>query len=233
MIEWIALAISLCSLLTVIFYMKWGNPEAKSRRRKARLKQVPEFDRGAYVFKKKYPQYGYGTGSYGLPTVKDYGDGKHLDIGAYCSIAEGVLIIIGGHHRTDWVTTYPFPAKLAQAAHIRDYGGSRGDVIIGNDVWLCSQCTILSGVTVGTGAVVAANAVVTRDVAPYSIVAGNPARVVGWRFDEQTRTQLLASQWWAWPKEEVVKVVDLLCNDNIERFLAYARERNANPAISH
>ncbi|WP_306452934.1 hypothetical protein [Pseudomonas alkylphenolica] len=80
---------------------------------------------------------------------------------------------------------------------------------------------------------VAADAVVTRDVAPYSIVAGNPARVVGWRFDEQTRTQLLASQWWAWPKEEVAKVVDLLCNDNIERFLAYARERNANPAISH
>ncbi|MND50711.1 Chloramphenicol acetyltransferase [compost metagenome] len=232
MIEWIALALSLCSLLIVIFYVKWGNPNARNRRRKARLKQVPEFDRGAYVFKKKYPQYAYGTGTYGLPTVKDFGDGTTLKIGAYSSIASGVLIVLGGHHRTDWVTTYPFPAKLSEAAHISDYGGSRGDVIIGNDVWLCSQCTILSGVTVGTGAVVAASTVVTRDVAPYSIVAGNPARVVGWRFDERVRAELLASQWWEWPKEEVTQVVGLLCNDNIENFLAYARKRNAVPATA-
>lgn len=226
MIEWIALLLSVCSLVALIVYVKLASPEARKRRRKRGLKQIPELDRGVRNFKQRYPQYEYGSGSYGLPTVRDFGDGTTLKIGAYCSIADGVLIVLGGHHRTDWVSTYPFPAKLLEAAHIPGYGGSRGDVTIGNDVWLCSGCTILSGVSVGTGAVVAAEAVVTRDVAPYSIVAGNPARVVGWRFDEQSRAELLASGWWNWPREEIAGAVSLLCSDRISEFLAYARKRN-------
>lgn len=88
------------------------------------------------------------------------------------------------------------------------------------------SCTILSGVTIGHGAVVAACAVVTRDVEPYAIVAGNPARVVRWRFDEDTRRALLATAWWTWSESEVREIVDLLCSDDVKPLIDYARRRN-------
>ncbi|SIQ83441.1 CatB-related O-acetyltransferase [Pseudomonas flexibilis] len=219
----LSLVVSICSIALLLAYVMYASPEAKRRRIKKKLKKVPEFERGKLVFKNKYPKYDYGVGTYGLPKVSDFGEGTTLRIGSYCSIAAGVHIFLGGHHRTDWVSTYPFPAKLPEAAHIKDYGGSRGDVVIGHDVWLCSNCTILSGVNIGTGAVVAAEAVVTRNVEPYSIVAGNPAKVIGWRFDEETRKELLASEWWSWPYEEILRAVELLCDKDIGAFLKYAR----------
>lgn len=138
-----------------------------------------------------------------MPEVRDWGEGSTLRIGAYRSIAENVMILLGGNHRIDWVTSYPFPEFVEEARQIRDFGVTRGDVTISNDVWLGTGCTILSGVTIGDGAVVAAGAVVTRDVAPYAIVAGNPARTVRWRFDEATRDALCASAWWTWPEVEI------------------------------
>jgi chloramphenicol O-acetyltransferase type B len=126
-----------------------------------------------------------------LPEIHDWREGSTLRIGRYCSIAGNVQIFLGGLHRTDWISTFPFPAFIEEAAGIEDYDGTRGDVEIGNDVWLCSGCTILSGVTIGDGAVVACGSIVTRDVEPYSVVAGNPARHVRWRFPEEQRQALL------------------------------------------
>ncbi|ARU86838.1 CatB-related O-acetyltransferase [Pseudomonas sp. M30-35] len=223
--EWVSLVLSASALIVVLLYIGVASPGAKRKRLKRILGRVPEFDRGKEHFKRRYPHYEYGTGSYGMPDVKYVREGTTLKIGAYCSIAKGVLILLGGNHRTDWVTTYPFPAMLKQARHIEDYEESRGDVLIGSDVWLCTQCTILSGVTIGHGAVVAAGAMVCKDVEPFSIVAGNPARVIGWRFDQPTRDALLASQWWDWPKEEVASVVEQLCSEDVEGFLEYARNR--------
>ncbi|ARU86839.1 CatB-related O-acetyltransferase [Pseudomonas sp. M30-35] len=223
--EWVSLVLSASALIVVLVYIGVASPGAKRKRLKRILEQVPELDRGQEHFKRRYPRYEYGTGSYGMPNVKDFREGTTLKIGAYCSIANGVLIVLGGNHRTDWITTYPFPAKLKEASHIKGYDGSRGDVIIGSDVWLCTNSTILSGVTIGHGAVVAAGSLVNRDVAPYSIVAGNPARVIGWRFDEPTREALVATNWWHWPKEEVASVVEQLCSDDIVGFLEYARNR--------
>ena len=120
------------------------------------------------------------------------------------------------------MSSYPFPVFVEEARGIRDFGGSRGDVRIGSDVWLASGCTILSGVTVGNGAVVAARAVVTRDVAPYSDVAGNAARHVRYRFDQEVRDALLESAWWNWPEAEARKIVPLLCSGDPAPFLAYA-----------
>jgi acetyltransferase-like isoleucine patch superfamily enzyme len=122
--------------------------------------------------------------------------GRALTIGRYCSIADKVEILLGGDHRLDWVSTYPFAAMQGlwpDADAPADYHVSRGDVTIGNDVWLGSGCIILSGVTVGHGAVVAARAVVTRDVAPYTVVAGNPARPLRQRFDPDTVAALLGT----------------------------------------
>ncbi|NMG77190.1 CatB-related O-acetyltransferase [Aromatoleum diolicum] len=201
---------------------EWWQRRAERRQRK----HLPKFLRGQARFRERYPNYEIGIGTYGMPKVHDWHEGSTLRIGAYCSIAEGVNILLGGHHRLDWVSSYPFPKFLEEARHIADFGGTRGDVTIGNDVWLGTGCTILSGISIGDGAVVAAQAVVTRDVAPYAIVAGNPARIVRWRFDETTRAALLATAWWSWPEAEIRRVVSLLCSDDPGAFLAYAADRN-------
>ena len=97
--------------------------------------------------------------------------------------------------------------------------------MIGSDVWICANSTILSGVNIGHGAVIANGAIVSRDVEPYAIVAGNPAARIRCSFDEHVRTQLLHSAWWEWPEGEIRQTVSLLCSDDLTGFLAYARSR--------
>lgn len=203
--------------------MRWYR-RLLEKRAARNIRKLPRLLRGQAKFLARYPRYQYGYGSYGLPEVHDWDEGTTLEIGRYCSIAEGVNIYLGGGHRSDWVTTYPFPAFIAQARHIQGYAISRGDVRIGSDVWLCSGATILSGVTIGNGAVVAAASVVTRDVPPYAIVAGNPARVVRWRFDEATRSALLELCWWEWPQEKVMAAIPMLCSDDIDAFIEAAKQ---------
>lgn len=198
------------------------------KRRQERVKGIAvlqSYERQQEKFRKKYPAYELGFGTYGLPLVHDANEGTTLRIGSYCSIASGVQIFLGNHHRTDWVSSYPFPAFFEEARHISDFGVSRGDVTIGSDVWLCANCTILSGVAIGHGSVVGTGAVVTKDVEPYSIVAGNPAKHVRWRFDEETRLALLDTAWWGWSRTEVGQVTGLLCSDQIHDFLGYAKNR--------
>ena len=128
-----------------------------------------------------------GDYSYGRLRVRDWGDGAGLTIGPFCSFADNIQIFLGGNHRTDWVSTYPFSGMrelFPEAPAKSAYHTSRGGVTIGADVWIGSGATIMSGVTIGVGAVVAARAVVTRDVAPYAIVGGNPAKLIRLRFDE-------------------------------------------------
>lgn len=195
------------------------------RQERHRRKRLPKLLRGPAKFHERYPDYEVGIGTYGIPKVHDWHERSTLHIGSYCSIAEDVNILLGGHHRIDWISSFPFPKFVDEARDIPNFGGTRGDVRIGSDVWLGTGCTILSGVTIGHGAVVAAQAVVTRDVEPYAIVAGNPARVVRWRFDEATRAALLASAWWTWPEAEVRQISPLLCSDDIAVFLDYAARR--------
>jgi chloramphenicol O-acetyltransferase type B len=195
-----------------------------------RLLGKPElqgFARQQAKFRKRYPKYQLGVGTYGMPVVHDWNEGTTLRIGSYCSIAANVQIFLGGQHRIDWVTSYPFPSFLPEAIHIKNLSGSRGDVVIGSDVWLCFNCTILSGVTIGHGAIIASGAVISRDVEPYAVMAGNPARIVRWRFDEPTRQALLESSWWNWPEEEIRQIVDKLCSNDVAEFIAYARARNS------
>ncbi len=194
------------------------------RQAERRLKKIPALYRGQARFKLHYPgKYTFGIGSYGLPKVHDWDEGSSLHIGAYYSIALNVQILLGGHHHVEWLTTYPFSAMLPGNMPHSEF--SRGDVVIGNDVWLCMNSTVLSGVTIGHGAVVSAGAVVTGDVDPYSIVAGNPARHVRWRFDESTRAKLLEIAWWNWPAEELERIAPILCSSNIDALIDYAKQR--------
>lgn len=164
-------------------------------------------------------QIAVGAWTYGRPKVRFAESGARLTIGRYGSIADGVEILLGGNHRTDWVTTYPFPALPGLWPEAAGVGGShmtRGDVTIGHDVWLGSQCMVLSGVSIGTGAVVAARAVVTRDVPPYAIVGGNPARVLRQRFDEAQVAALLASRWWLRPRDEIAGFLPVLMSSRVD-----------------
>lgn len=170
-----------------------------------------------------------GAHTYGAPRVRWWGENANLAIGKYCSIASGVEIYLGGNHRTDWVSTFPFPwfgRRWPEARGLTGHPSTRGDVVIGNDVWLGAGCVVLSGVRIGDGAVVGCRAVVSRDVPPYAIVAGNPATVVRMRFDEDQAARLLAARWWDWPDAVVRRHVELLMADDIDGFLAAAaRER--------
>ena len=171
------------------------------------------------TLQERFPQFSIGKGSYGPLRVYDWGEGATLRIGAYCSIAEGSKILLGGGHRTDWVTTYPFEVFLKSAKHVKGTRITKGDVNIGNDVWLGMDSMIMSGVTVGDGAVIGASAVVTKDIPPYAIVAGNPVRVVRMRFDDTVIDKLLEIQWWNWSDSRIERLVPLLMNNDLEAFL--------------
>lgn len=199
----------------------------RKRSQRKKIRQLPRLQRATQRLKDDYPSYSFGVGTYGNPEVHDWNEGATLKVGAYTSIAGGVSIYLGGHHRIDWISCFPFPAKIDQAAHIPDFGGTNGDVVIGNDCWICSNSMILSGVTIGDGAVIAAGSVVTKDVPPYAVVGGNPARFIRWRFEEPERELLLSSAWWTWPEEEVAQISTLLCSSDFSRFREYVGTRNA------
>lgn len=170
--------------------------------------------------RKLLPEYDIGIETYGNPKVYTWGSDSKLEIGSYCSIGGDVQILLGGNHRTDWVSTFPFPARWPEAASIPGHPATNGDVIIGHDVWIGRQSVILSGVTIGTGAVIGCNSIVGSDVAPYTIAAGNPARPIRRRFSDDIVKRLLASRWWDLKHDELAEHLRLLCNTDIEAFLS-------------
>lgn len=155
--------------------------------------------------------------------------GDRLVIGRYCSIAaETRFVMNGGNHPTDWLTTFPFPAfgagwDVATPAA----WPSRGDTLVGNDVWIGYGATLMPGVTIGDGAIVAARAVVTKDVEPYAIVGGNPAQLIRHRFPPDVVARLLALRWWDWDAATVTRCVREICAgdvDALERAAASASQ---------
>jgi len=168
-----------------------------------------------------YAEYDIGDYSYGNPIIVAHEFRGDLRIGRFCSIAAGVTIFLGAEHRQDMVTTYPLSGffEFAAAGENVNKLRGKGDTIIGNDVWIGHGAFILNGVTVGDGAVIGAMAVVAKDVAPYSVVIGNPAKHIKYRFPESIRNALLQIAWWDWPIEKIADAFGLMCCPDILAFL--------------
>lgn len=171
-----------------------------------------------------YVCYDIGDWTYGAPNVCEFPDGSTLRIGRFCSIAEGVTILLGGEHRWDWVTTYPFNAVCDDACQFKGHPRSKGPVVIGNDVWIGRGATVLSGVTIGDGAVIAAGSMVAKSIPPYAIVGGNPARLLRYRFTEDQIAALLQIRWWDWPIEKIRDSWPLLLSADIRAFIRRHRK---------
>ena len=162
--------------------------------------------------------------TYGLENIKvrDWGEGADVKVGSFCSIADNVTIFIGGNHRTDWVTTYPF-GHIHQNVfpwHGQGHPATKGDVVIGNDVWIGSGSTILSGIKIGDGAVIAASSVVVKDIPAYAIAGGNPAKVLKMRFSRKQIDKLLQNPWWELSDSRINDLIPLLCSNDIEALIA-------------
>jgi probable biosynthetic protein (TIGR04098 family) len=172
-----------------------------------------------------------GDFSVGAPAIRMFDDSSRLKIGRYCSVAAGVTFILGGDHRSDTVTTYPL-GLVVRSLGSADRTFSRGDILIGSDVWIAANATILSGVAIGDGAVVGAGSVVIHDVPPYAVVFGNPARVMRKRFADDVVEELLKLRWWDLGAEQVQALRPLLQSDDVESLIAQCRRLKGVPPAS-
>ncbi len=142
---------------------------------------------------------------------------ERLEIGKFCQIADGVTFVTASaNHRYDGVTSFPFAVFDGGAAARPSMPGPGPDTVIGNDVWLGAGATILPGARIGDGSIVGARAVVAGAVPPYSVVAGNPGRVIRQRFDTGRIDALLRLRWWDWPIDRILSHEAALCGDNPE-----------------
>ncbi|MBN4053753.1 CatB-related O-acetyltransferase [Haliea sp. AH-315-K21] len=181
-----------------------------------------------FFFKRDKPSwkslYDVGPGTYGEPTVLHWGEAATLKMGSYCSIADGVKIYLGGNHRVDWITTYPFSIFRESAKNIVGHPATKGDVIIGHDVWIADDVKILSGVSIGNGAVIGASSVVSSNVAPYSIVAGNPAKPVKMRFTDDEILILQSLSWWFWDEVKLDSAMPCLLQGDVAAIHKFSIE---------
>ena len=154
--------------------------------------------------------------------VKDFEGGEKLKIGKFCSIADKVTVFLGGNHKTERITTYPFESMwkeyfdLPPETHL-----NLKNTIIGNDVWIGHGVTIMPGVEIGDGSVIAANSHVVKNVAPYTIVGGNPARFIRGRFNEDSISKLLEVRWWDLPEEKIKEILPYICSSDVNRLIKF------------
>ena len=170
-----------------------------------------------------------GIGTYGFPEVHPFiFDDVRLIVGNYCSLANSATFLLGGEHSLDRTTTFPFRIRFGLTdAGTDGFPKPTGNTVLGSDVWVGARALILSGCRIGHGAVVAGGAVVTRDVPPYAVVGGNPARVLGFRLTEEQRRALLRIEWWNWPEERVRRMVPFLSGPDVDAFIALADTEGA------
>lgn len=168
---------------------------------------MPHYMDGSHLLK-------IGEGTYGAENLRiHYWDSKTLiSIGKYCSIADNVHVFAGGNHDTSLISTYPFGSGEDLIGPRPGHPISNGDITVGNDVWIGSHVSIMSGVKIGNGAVVAAFSHVVKDVSDYEVVGGNPAKHIKFRFSQEIIIELQRLAWWDWKPSKVMENRNLLCS---------------------
>lgn len=146
-----------------------------------------------------------------------------LIIGKFCSIACGARFLFNSaNHTMKSLSTYPFPLFFEEwgldKRNVADAWDQKGDIVVGNDVWIGYEAVILAGVTIGDGAIIGSRAVVTKDVPPYTVVGGVPAKPIRKRFREEVIAALLEAKWWNWPKERIARSLEAIQTGKIERL---------------
>lgn len=147
-----------------------------------------------------------------------------LIMGKFCSIACGAkFLFTSANHTQKSLSTYPFPIFFEEwdldVEDITSAWDRKGDIIIGNDVWIGYEAVIMSGVTIGDGAIIGARSVVTKDIPPYTIVGGVPARQIRRRFSEETIAALLELKWWNWPREKIARKIEAIKNGDMKALV--------------
>lgn len=159
--------------------------------------------------------------------IYSWGNLSKVSIGKYCSIADEVTLIAGGEHHKDWVSSFPFIDRWQLKDYVRieeESSQTKGDISIGHDVWIGHGATILSGITIGDGAVIGAMSVISKDVPPYAVVVGNPAKIIKYRFNISMIDAFLKIQWWNWPDHQVEQAQSLFSLP--EKFIKHFLDRN-------
>ena len=164
-----------------------------------------------------------GAFSYGFEDtgVLSWNENIEISIGRFCSVASGLKLYCGGNHRVDWISTFPFGHIHTKYIKVQPVIGTpitNGNITIGNDIWIGRDVTILSGITIGDGAVIASNSHIVKNVEPYSIVGGNPAKFIKYRFDDKTIKYLLDLKWWNLPVDVIEKIVPYLTKQNYDEL---------------
>ena len=169
-----------------------------------------------------------GRYTYGTQNISIEGNGGYsIRFGAFCSIASRCKVWLGGYHRTDWVTTFPFGHIHQNTFNNFDGQGhpiAKGDILVGNDVWIAADCTLMSGINIGDGAVIANNSHVISDVPAYSIYGGNPGKVIKYRFNEEIIKELIELKWWNFSDYKINLLTPFLCSKDIEKFIQQAKK---------
>ncbi len=167
-----------------------------------------------------------GKYTFGMPKLLSWRSDDKLLVGKFCMFACNVKVLMGGEHDPSKVTAFPLRKRLRGLEGDNIDSDSKGPVIIGNDVWVGAGVIILSGVKIGSGAIIGAGAVVVKDVPPYAVAAGNPARVVKYRFSQDQIEKLLKIAWWDWEESKIKENMDYFYQDTenfIKRFWESAK----------
>jgi acetyltransferase-like isoleucine patch superfamily enzyme len=148
----------------------------------------------------------------------------HIHLGKYNSIGRDCNFFLHANHRPDWITTSsqlwgPVTPEIANLHMGMGHPLCKGDIVVENDVWIGAKSTIMSGVKIHNGSVVGANSVVTKDIPPYAIAVGNPAKIVKYRFDERQIESLLKIKWWDWTEDRIKTEAMLMWSDKIDEFI--------------
>lgn len=164
-----------------------------------------------------------GEWSYGSPKIYRWDWNSKIKIGKFCSLGPEIKFYVGGNHRADWITTAQLPASqfseiFDKAQNIKNFSITNGDINIGNDVWIGGNTIILSGVNIGNGAVIGAGSVVSKDIDPFSIWAGNPIKKIRNRFDDVLIKKMEEIKWWDLKDQQINELSIYLCSNNFDDF---------------